>query len=153
MIWLGDIQWIKHWNEVTLLVQRNLLRWLLEAPRSRVVPLSPGEAVSTFRDDVEDLLEYLENWVDMGGLVLFSVGSVVVMASIDLRLTAFLLVPLLLTGLLTQALGPQIRTRRRAMREATDDVTGFVGETFGAVQAIKLFRAEDPVMSRFHDTQ
>lgn len=149
VIWTGDIQWIKHWNEVTVLVQRNLLRWLLEAPKSRVLPLAPGEAVSTFRDDVEDLLEYLENWVDMGGLVVFGVGSIVIMATIDVRLTGFLLVPLLLTGLLTQALGPQIRARRRAMREATDDVTGFVGETFGAVQAIKLFRAEDSVLSRF----
>ncbi|MGH8958292.1 MAG: ABC transporter ATP-binding protein [Acidimicrobiia bacterium] len=149
VIWLGDVQWIKHWNEVTLLVQRNLLRWLLEAPRSRVLPLSPGEAVSTFRDDVEDLLEYLENWVDMGGLVIFGLGSIVIMATIDVKLTGYLLVPLLLTALLTQALGPQIRARRRAMREATDDVTGFVGETFGAVQAIKLFSAEDRVMARF----
>lgn len=149
IIWLGDRSWINHWNEVTLLVQRNLLRWLLEAPRSRVLPLSPGEAVSTFRDDVEDLLEYLENWVDMGGLVVFGVGSLVIMAAIDLRLTLLLLIPVFLTGVITQALGPQIRKRRRAMREATDDVTGFVGETFGAVQAIKLFRAEEPVLSRF----
>ncbi|MGI8514645.1 MAG: ABC transporter ATP-binding protein [Acidimicrobiia bacterium] len=149
IIWLGDRSWINHWNEVTLLVQRNLLRWLLEAPRSRVLPLSPGEAVSTFRDDVEDLLEYLENWVDMGGLVVFGVGSLVIMAAIDLRLTLLLLIPVLLTGVITLALGPQIRKRRRAMREATDDVTGFVGETFGAVQAIKLFRAEEPVLSRF----
>ncbi|MFN2487774.1 MAG: ABC transporter transmembrane domain-containing protein, partial [Acidimicrobiia bacterium] len=149
IIWLGDRSWINHWNEVALLVQRNLLRWLLEAPRSRVLPLSPGEAVSTFRDDVEDLLEYLENWVDMGGLVVFGVGSLVIMAAIDLRLTLLLLIPVLLTGVITQALGPQIRKRRRAMREATDDVTGFVGETFGAVQVIKLFRAEEPVLSRF----
>jgi ABC-type multidrug transport system fused ATPase/permease subunit len=85
----------------------------------------------------------------MGGLVIFGLGSIVIMATIDLRLTGFLLVPLLLTALLTQALGPQIRARRRAMRSATDDVTGFVGETFGAVQAIKLFRAEERVMTRF----
>ena len=149
IIWLGDRSWINHWNEVTLLVQRNLLRWLLEAPKSRVLPLSPGEAVSTFRDDVEDLLEYLENWVDMGGLVIFGAGSLLIMASIELRLTLLLLIPVLLTGVITQALGPQIRKRRRAMREATDDVTGFVGETFGAVQAIKLFRAEDPLLDRF----
>jgi ATP-binding cassette subfamily B protein/ATP-binding cassette subfamily C protein len=149
IIWLGDLVWIRHWNEVTLLVQRNLLRWLLEAPRSRVLPLAPGEAVSTFRDDVEDLLEYLENWVDMGGLVIFGVGSLLIMAALDLRLTLLLLIPVLLTGVITQALGPQIRKRRRAMREATDDVTGFVGETFGAVQAIKLFRAEDAVLTQF----
>lgn len=149
IIWLGDLKWISHWNEQALALQRNLLRWLLEAPRSRVMPLAPGEAVSTFRDDVEDLLEYLENWVDMGGLVTFGVGSVIIMGAIDFRLTGLLVIPLILTGLLTQGLSPQIRKRRRAMREATDDVTGFIGETFGAVQAIKLFRAEQPVLSRF----
>ncbi|MGH8928204.1 MAG: ABC transporter transmembrane domain-containing protein, partial [Acidimicrobiia bacterium] len=149
IIWVGDLVWIKHWNEQALQLQRNLLRWLLEAPRARVLPLSPGEAVSTFRDDVEDLLEYLENWVDMGGLVTFGVGAVIVMGTIDLRLTGLLLIPLVLTGVLTQALSPQIRKRRRAMREATDDVTGYIGETFGAVQAIKLFRAEKPILERF----
>ena len=149
IIWLGDLSWISHWNEQALQLRRNLLKWLLEAPGSRVVPLAPGEAVSTFRDDVDDLLEYMENWVDMGGLITFGVGAVIVMAVIDLRLTGILLVPLVLTGFLTQALSPEIRKRRRAMREATDDVTGFIGETFGAVQAIKLARAEQPVLARF----
>jgi ATP-binding cassette, subfamily B, bacterial len=149
IIWLGDLSWISHWNEQALQLRRNLLRWLLEAPGSRVVPLAPGEAVSTFRDDVDDLLEYMENWVDMGGLITFGVGAVIVMAVIDLRLTGILLVPLVLTGFLTQALSPEIRKRRRAMREATDDVTGFIGETFGAVQAIKLARAEEPILARF----
>ncbi|HSL24921.1 MAG TPA: ABC transporter ATP-binding protein [Acidimicrobiia bacterium] len=151
IIWMGDLLWVQHWNEQVLQLQRNLLRWLLEAPRARVIPLTPGEAVSTFRDDVEDLLEYLENWVDMGGLLAFGIGSLLIMATIDSGLTGLLLVPLLLTGVITQALSPQIRTRRRAMREATDDVTGFIGETFGAVQAIKLFRAEQPVLGRFRE--
>ncbi|HEX5695735.1 MAG TPA: ABC transporter ATP-binding protein, partial [Acidimicrobiia bacterium] len=151
VIWLGERVWISHWLEQTLQLRRNLLRWLLEAPGSRVVPLAPGEAVSTFRDDVDDLLEYLENWVDMGGLVFFGVGSVLVMASIDARLTGLLLIPLLLTGVLTQTLSPQIRRRRRAMRKTTDEVTGFIGEAFAGVQAIKLAAAETPVLTRLHD--
>ncbi|MDP9494309.1 MAG: ABC transporter ATP-binding protein/permease [Actinomycetota bacterium] len=150
VIWLGDRVWVGHWLEQSLQLRRNLLRWLLEAPGSRVVPLSPGEAVSTFRDDVDDLLEYMENWVDMGGLVVFGVGSVWIMAAIDARLTGLLLIPLLLTTVITQALSPQIRRRRRAMREATDDVTGFIGETFGGVQAIKLAAAEAPMLARLH---
>ncbi len=116
IIWLGDRQWINHWIEQSLQLRRNLLRWLMEAPGSRVIPLAPGQAVSTFRDDVDDVLEYMENWVDMGGLVVFGVGAVAVMASIDAGLTAILLIPLVLTMILTQALSPQIRKRRRAMR-------------------------------------
>ena len=147
-VWLAAVTWVVHWNEQALQLRRNLLGWLLEAPGSRVVPLAPGEAVSTFRDDVDDLLDYMENWVDMGGLVVFAVGSVAVMASINAGLTGLLLIPLTLTVLLTRALSPQIRRRRRAMREATDEVTSFIGEAFGGVQTIKLAAAEEPMLQR-----
>jgi ATP-binding cassette, subfamily B, bacterial len=150
IIWLGDRQWINHWIEQSLQLRRNLLRWLMEAPGSRVIPLAPGQAVSTFRDDVDDVLEYMENWVDMGGLIVFGVGAVAVMASIDAGLTAILVIPLVLTMVLTQALSPQIRKRRRLMRAATDQVTGFIGETFAGVQAIKLAAAEQSVLDRLH---
>ena len=149
VVWLGDVRWISYWIDQTLQIQRNLLRWLLEASGSRVLRKSPGEAVSTFRDDVEDLLEYMENYVDGGGIILYGVGSVVVMAAIDPGLTAILLVPLLLVIAVSQALGPQIRNRRRIMRRATEEVTGLIGETFGAVQAVKLAAAEGPMLAEF----
>jgi ATP-binding cassette, subfamily B, bacterial len=148
-VWIGDRLWISYWNDQALQLRRNLLGWLMVAPGSRVLPRSPGEAVSTFRDDVDDLLEYMENYVDLGGLIVFGVGAVVVMARIDAGLTVVVLVPLLLTLLITQGLSPQIRRRRRVMREATEAVTGFVGETFGAVQAVRLARAEERVLARF----
>lgn len=149
LIWIGDVRWIGYWNDQTLQLQRNLLRWLLEADGSRVLRASPGEAVSTFRDDVEDLLEYVENYVDGGGIAVYALGSVAVMASLDAGLTAILVVPLILVVLVSQALGPQIRNRRRIMRLATEDVTGLIGETFGAVQAVKLAAAEEPMLSEF----
>ncbi len=149
ILWLGDANWIRYWNEQTLQLRRNLLRWLLEAPGSRELASSPGEAVSTFRDDVDDLVEYVENYVDAGGLVLFAAGAVAVMVGIDGGLTLLVLVPLLLTGVVTQALSPQIRRRRRAMRVATEQVTGFIGEVFGGVQSIKLADASQPVLAHF----
>lgn len=145
----ADYRWIDYWLEQSLQLRRNLLKWLLGAPGSRVIPSSPGEAVSTFRDDVDDLLEYIENYVDSGGLVVFGVGALAVMATIDVRLTVFVVVPLILTLVITQALSPQIRKRRRAMRIATENVTGYIGEMFGAVQAVKLARAEGPALDHF----
>jgi ATP-binding cassette, subfamily B, bacterial len=150
-VWFGDRLWISYWNDQALQLRRNLLGWLMEAPGSRVLPRSPGEAVTTFRDDVDDLLEYMENFVDLGGLFVFGVGSVAVMARIDAGLTVVVLVPLLSTLLVTQGLSPRIRRRRRAMREATEAVTGFVGEAFGAVQAVKLARAEERLLARFDE--
>ena len=149
LVWVGDVAWVTYWNDQGLQLRRNLLRWLLEAPGSRVLPSASGQAVSTFRDDVDDLLEYVENWVDLGGLVVYVIGSVAVMASIDAQLTLFVMVPLVITWVLTQTLAPQIRRRRRAMRIATEEVTGFIGETFGSVQAVKLAGAEEPLLDRF----
>ena len=149
LIWLADVRWITYWNDQGLQIRRNLLRWLLEADGSRVMKASPGEALSTFRDDVEDLLEYVENYVDAGGILFFAVTSVAIMASIDPRLTLILLIPLVLVVVVSQAMGPQIRTRRRAMRLATENVTGLIGETFGAVQSIKLASAEEPMLAEF----
>ena len=149
LLWVGDVAWIQYWNEQAVQIRRNMLRWVLEAKGSRVLPVSPGEAVSTFRDDVDELLEYVENFVDLGGLVVFGVGAVIVMSSIDAGLTVVILIPMVLTILVTQALSPQIRLRRRAMREATEAVTGFIGESFGAAQAVKLARAEPAVLEQF----
>ncbi|MEM7326130.1 MAG: ABC transporter ATP-binding protein [Actinomycetota bacterium] len=150
IIWIGEKRWVVYWNDQSLQLRRNLLRWLLEADGSRVLKASPGEAVSTFRDDVEDLLEYVENYVDAGGIFLYAIFSVIIMSTIDGGLTAILLVPLLFIVLITQALGPEIRSRRRAMRLATEDVTGIIGETFGAVQAVKLTSAEPAMLAEFH---
>ena len=149
LFWVGDIVWIDHWHESSLQLRRNLLRWIVTAPGSRRLPVSPSEAVSTFRDDVDDLLDYLENWVDLGGVLAYALGAVGVMLTIDARLTGFVLVPLVLTLALTQSLSPQIRRRRRVMRVATEDVTGFVGELFGGVQAVKLADATEPALARF----
>lgn len=146
VIWTGDVRWADYWNDQGLQVRRNMLRWLLEADGSRAMTAAPGEAVSTFRDDVDDLLEYMEFIVDSGGIAIFSIGSVTVMAIIDPVLTAILLVPMLFVVFAAQALGPQIRIRRRAMREATEEVTGLIGESFGAVQSIKLAAAEQPML-------
>lgn len=149
IFWVGDLYWIRYWNEQVLQIRRNLLGWLLRAPGARAVTASPGQAISTFRDDVEDLVEWVENLVDSGGIVFFTLGSLGVMFWIDAGLAALVLIPLVLTVVLTQALSPQIRARRREMRAATEDVTGFVGEAFAAVSAIKLADATEPVLDHF----
>jgi ABC-type multidrug transport system fused ATPase/permease subunit len=147
LIWIGEITWISYVIEQGLRMRRNLLRWLLEADGSRVITASPGEAISTFRDDVSDLMEYIEAFVDGGGVAFYVIGSVTIMATIDPTLTAVIMVPLLLVVAVSQAAGPEIRARRRRMRRATEEVTGLIGETFGAVQSVKLSAAETPMLN------
>ncbi len=139
--------WIELWYTLDALVRRNLLSYLLTARRSRRLPDTPAEAVSRFRDDVEDVAGYTEVWVDGAGFVLYSVVAITLMARVDPLITALVCTPLLLMVVFVQRLSPTIRTYRRRMREATARVTDFIGETFGAVSAVKLAAREDGMVT------
>ncbi len=145
----GVYAYASYWAEVVLRMRRNLLGYLLTAPGTRRLPDSPSEAISRFRDDVDDIAQYLEHWIDMWGLVLFAALALAVMFQVDPLMTALICLPLLLTLLLSNALRPHIRRVRRAMREATGRVTDFLGETFNAVQAVQGAGSEETVLAEF----
>jgi ATP-binding cassette subfamily B protein/ATP-binding cassette subfamily C protein len=144
-IWL----WAGLWSTAVMQVRRNVLAHLATAPGTRAIPDSSSEAVTRLRDDVDDVGQYLENAVDAGGLLVYVVGALAVMAGVDPLLTGAALLPLVATLALTAALRPRIRRVRARMREATGRVTDFVGETASAAQAIKLAGRIEPVVARF----
>ncbi len=130
-------------------LRRNLLDHLMLAAGARVLPESPSEAVSRFRDDVSDITAYLESWTDFGGFVLYGICSMAVLAWIDPWITLVAGTPLLLMTLLMRRLSPVIRTYRRRMREATARITDSIGEAFAAVQAIKVAGGEEAMTAHF----
>lgn len=129
------------------LLRRNLLNYLLTASGARALPDTPAEAVSRFRDDVEDVNQYIEAWVDGFGMALFVLVSVWLMLRVDPLLTLLTVAPLFLMIVVVSRLSPRIRTYRRRMREATARVTDFIGETFGAVGAVKLAGREEQMVA------
>jgi ATP-binding cassette, subfamily B, bacterial len=145
---LGFWSWTTYWLTMEALLRRNLLDWLMRAPGFRSLPDSPGEAVSRFRDDVGEVVENLENWVDFGGLFLFAVIAILLMLRIDSVITLTVSLPLVGMVALVSALSPKIRQYRKRSREATGRVTDFIGETFAAVQAVKVAGAETPMVNR-----
>ncbi len=130
-------------------IRRNLLSHLMLAAGSRVLPESPSEAVSRFRDDVNDVVNYAESWIDFGGFALYGAGSIAVLAWIDPLIAAVVCTPLLVMTLVMRRMSPVIRSYRRRMREATARVTDSIGEAFGAVQAIKAAGREDSMTAHF----
>ncbi|MFC5848388.1 ABC transporter ATP-binding protein [Deinococcus petrolearius] len=139
--------WIELWYTLDALVRRNLLAYLLRARGSRRLPDTPAEAVSRFRDDVDDVAGYTEVWVDGAGMLLYTAVAVGLMAAVDPLITLLVCAPLLLMVLFVQRLSPVIRSYRRRMREATARVTDFIGETFGAVSAVKLAAREEGMVA------
>jgi len=145
------VQWHGCWVFWHTLPRINMLRSLVTAPGPTVgrLPSSAGEAVSRFRDDVMHLSRVLDVWLDMSGAVVSAISAVVVMAAVDARVTFVVAVPVLLALLLCRQLGNRLRSWRRSEREATAAVTGFIGDVFGAIGAVKVAGAEAAVAQRF----
>ncbi len=141
--------WATYWHEIELLLRRNILDYLLNARGSRHLSESPGEAVSRFRDDVEEVVEMIEGCVDFSGFAIFAVVALIVMFNIDPLMTLVMCLPLLAIFLFTRALVPTIRRYRKRSRTATEAVTDFIGEMFTSVQAVKVAGKYESVLEHF----
>ncbi len=131
------------------LLRKNMLARILQRPGARALPSSSGEAVSRFRDDIDETLWSVMHFNDVIALTAFTVVGLTIMMSINAWITLAVLLPLALIVVVTQRVAERIEQYRKASREATGAVTGFLGEIFGAVQAIKVAGAENQVIQRF----
>jgi len=144
------VLWSRWWVSVETLLRGNLLRAQMASGgrgAGKPVPGS-GSAIAVFRDDVEDLLIFVDSWLDLAGTAVFAAVALAVMVRVDATLTLVVVLPLLAVFAVTRSLGNRIRRTRRADREATARVTGFLGEVFSSVLAIKVTGAEAASVAR-----
>lgn len=147
---IGITVYFKYYLMLQALVRHNLMEHLITAAGSRTLPESPSEAVTRFRDDVDDLAKYFEQWIDLGGIASYALGSLILMLMTDPLMTLIACAPMLGMTWLMRRLVPVIRAFRRQSREATAAVTGFIGETFASVQAVKAASKERQMTARFN---
>jgi ABC-type multidrug transport system fused ATPase/permease subunit len=145
----GFASFVEQWFTHETLVRRNLMHWTLHAPGARTLQESAGASVTRFRDDVGDVSDWIEGLTDGVGIVVFCGIAFSVMARISPLITAVIAVPIVGMVFLGSRLSQRIRRYRRAHREATSQVTGFIGEVFGAVQAVKVACAENAIIGQF----
>ncbi|MER6950117.1 ABC transporter ATP-binding protein [Nonomuraea sp. NPDC000554] len=134
------------WSAAATLLRANVLRSVLTG-RGRV-PHSSGEAVARLRDDVSDVVEFVDESVPLAGATLFSAVALAIMASIDPVITLVLVVPTVAIGVLSRLMNRLIRRLHRQARGLGAAVTGHLGAIFGGVLAIKTAGAEEAVLER-----
>ncbi len=113
------------WGDVTFryttgaLLRRNLFASILRRPGAQAMPISPGDAISRFRDDVGETSDFPLWLPDMFGQTAASLIAIVIMARINLTITLKMSYHI------------------------------FLGEVFGATQAVKVANAEKDVIGHF----
>lgn len=133
------------------LMRKNIFNNILQHPGARAVPGSPGEAVSRFRGDVDEVVHFVDRTVFLIGRIVFAVTALVVMLQTNVRITLLVFMPLAVVVYFANRAMKGIQKYHRAARKATGKVTGYIGEVFGAAQAVKVATAEERVIAHFQE--
>jgi ATP-binding cassette, subfamily B, bacterial len=149
----GALTWTKAWVHMQSFVRANLLAAQLSSggPEAGQPVGSAGEAITHFRDDVEDVTLFIDGIVDVSAGVVFTVLAGFVLGSIDSRAAAILAIPLIAVAIGTRALDTRIKRYRATDRIAAGAVSGFVGDVMAAATTVKVNDAVDPALA--HLTQ
>jgi ATP-binding cassette subfamily B protein len=148
----GDI--LIHFNfrfTVSALLRKNLLNRILDRPGARAVPGSPGEAISRFRGDVDEVVRILAELPFLAGFTLFTTIAITIMMRINSRITLIVFLPLAVVIVIANLAMKGFGKYRKASRKATGIVVGYIGELFGATQAVKVATAEQRMIAHLRE--
>ncbi|MGA0239543.1 MAG: ATP-binding cassette domain-containing protein [Acidimicrobiales bacterium] len=148
---------IRWWVGVSTLVRTNMLEAQTASggPKAATLPLSPSEAITRFHDDTRDTVIWADSWLDGGGIMLYGIGALVIMATIDASAALIALVPLVAVTVITRYLTPRLYAARAADRRAGATVNSYLGELFAGMLAFRLAGREEAAIRRLevHTTQ
>jgi ATP-binding cassette subfamily B protein len=136
-------------NTLESLLRQNIIMRILQRPGARALPASTGEAVSRLRNDIMAVANFVCYLSDPIGQVVGIVIALAVMLHIAPLVTLLVCVPFLAILVIVNLFKKRIRRYRQANQEAIGDVSGLVGEVFGAALMIKIARAEQHVIKHF----
>lgn len=131
------------------LLRKNLLERVLLLPGADALNEATGQALTRFRDDVHELMLFSTMLTESVGEVIFAIVAIIIMVRINALITLVVFLPLVGVVIGANAANTSIQKYRRKSLAATGSITGFLGELFGMIQALKVADASSHVMKRF----
>jgi len=157
-IFTGRITKTQHRFLMSGLIRHNLLFELLKRPGAELATggangknASPGEILSYFRDDAFQIEDTVVGTNEIFAAGVFAVGSVALLLSVNPTMTLLVFLPLGEIAALAHQAEHRLKRYRRASRQATQRVTGLIGEMFTAVQAVKVAGAEAQMLEELQE--
>lgn len=146
----GALVWTAAWMHMQTLLRANLLsaQMVSGGPEAGRPIASAGAAITHFRDDTEDVANFVDGMIDVSGGLVFTVVAGIALGAADARAAAVLLLPLVGVAIATRTLDNRIKVYRAADREATAEVTGLVGDVMAAATTVKVNDAVEPLLAR-----
>ena len=141
--------WARWRYAISTLLRKNLMTSIMNMSAPHKVSTASGEVTNRFRDDVQAVLSYLEQYIHLWGNLIFVILAITWMARIDVGVTVITAIPCILIITIVNVLRRFIQRYRTAQRITTEQSTNFVNELFQSILAVKVARTESNVIARF----
>ena len=144
------ILWTQAFVHMQSLMRSNMLAAQLASggPESGQPVGSSGEAIPYFRDDVEDVTQFINDVVDMSAGLIFTVLAAFILATIDASAAFVLAIPLVVIAVATRTLDKRITAYRSADRAIGGKISGLLGDLMSAATTIKVNDAAESSLAR-----
>jgi ATP-binding cassette, subfamily B, bacterial len=136
-------------NNNAVLLRHNIIDNSLRRPGALDLPVAPGDIIVRLDDDAGDFADFPTWLPELVGHTCFTVIAFVIMFRINPTITLVAALPLLGVAILNRFAWQRFLHYVRQSRQSDSAVTGFLGELFGAVQAVKVADAEQDAMHYF----
>jgi len=141
---------VRWWVAVISMMRTNMLlaQTVSGGPRAAWLPSSPSEAIARFQQDARDGVLWTDSWLDGSAALIYGVSAIAIMSTISRGAALVAILPLAFVTVVTRYLTPRLYAARAADREATSEVTSFLGETFAGLLAFRLSGREEAALER-----
>ncbi len=131
------------------LMRTNIMHTILQKPGAVPLPVPTGDVINRLDDDLADFADF-PTWIpQIVGKTVFAIFALVIMFRIAPGITAVSILPLIGVFFLTRWAWSRFLSYVRISRVSDSRVTSFLGETFGAIQAMKVADAETGTIGYF----
>jgi ATP-binding cassette subfamily B protein len=146
-VWQYGITLMDRWS--TTLLRVNMLQGIYRRPGALPLPVTPGEAITRFRDDVQESSFQMNRFVMSLVHAGTALGMFAYLFSIQPLLAAIGSVTVAVIFLVMRRIQQKIVIYRDQVMTRTEAVTGYLGEIFGAVAVLQVAGAVPDGLRRF----
>lgn len=133
------------------LMRINIMGNVLQKPGAEPLPVPTGDVINRLDDDLADFADF-PTWVpEVVGEIVFASFALIILFRIAPGITAVAVLPLIGVFFLTRWAWSRFLAYVRLSRVSDSRVTAFLGETFGAIQAMKVADAETGTIGYFRE--
>lgn len=148
-LWLWSITVMDRFT--TTLTRVNMLTGIYQRPGALTLPVTPGEAITRFRDDVQESSFQMNRFTLSMVQIALCVGMLTYLFTVQPLLAALGAASIGTVFILMRRIQRKVVEYRDQVMEKTEAVTGYLGEIFNAVAVLQVAGAAPDALRRFQE--